>query len=324
MKFLNEYRVLIETEIEQLDYAHKFPANLYAPMDYILALGGKRMRPVLCLMSAELFGLPPKSALHAAMAVELFHNFSLIHDDIMDEAPLRRGKTTVHKKWNNNIAILSGDAMLVKAYRHLEAAPPRQLASLLRLFNKTAIEVCEGQQLDMDFENRTDVSIADYLKMIELKTAVLLGCSMQFGAIVAEEDVTNQELIYTFGRDLGIAFQLQDDILDVYADASRFGKQVGGDILANKKTFLLLRAFELADEKYRKELNRWMEETERPEEKVKAVTSIYNALNVRSLARAQMNQYYESALTALSKINVSEARKERIQQVAEEIMNREV
>ena len=325
MEIIEKYKLLIEKEIDQLDYDFKQPANLYEPIDYILSLGGKRMRPVLCIMASDLFEGSRESALPQAMAVELFHNFSLIHDDIMDEAPLRRGKETVHVKWDTNIGILSGDAMLVKAYESLSSAKPEFVPALLNVFNKTALEVCEGQQYDMDFESRTDVSIADYLHMIELKTAVLLGAALQMGAIVAGADEQDQKNLYEFGRNIGIAFQLQDDILDVYADPEKFGKQVGGDIILNKKTFLLLRAFELADENSRKALLDWTQRDRfDAEEKVTEVRKIYDSLNVRSLATAQMNQYFDLGMEAMKKVNQTDKLKKPLISLAEQLMQREL
>ena len=324
MEIFQKYKTLIEKEIDQLDYSFKQPANLYEPIHYILQLGGKRMRPILCIMASDLFEGSRSHSLAQAMTVELFHNFSLIHDDIMDEAPLRRGKETVHEKWNSNIGILSGDAMLVKAYEFLAKAESQHLSQLLKVFNKTALEVCEGQQLDMDFEVRNDVSIPDYLQMIEMKTAVLLGAALQMGAIVAGAHAEDQQNLYEFGKNIGIAFQLQDDILDVYADPEKFGKQVGGDIISNKKTFLLLRAFELADEKNREALKTWMEkEAFNPEEKVRAITEIYNALNVRSLATAQMNEYFDSGMQAMERIQQPDELKLPLKNLAKELMLRQ-
>lgn len=324
MDIFQKYKALIEKEIDQLNYNFKQPGNLYEPIHYILHLGGKRMRPILCIMASDLFEGSRSNSLSQAMTVELFHNFSLIHDDIMDEAPLRRGKETVHEKWNSNIGILSGDAMLVKAYEFLAKAESQHLPDLLKVFNQTALEVCEGQQLDMDFEVRNDVSIPDYLQMIEMKTAVLLGAALQMGAIVAGANSEDQKNLYEFGKNIGIAFQLQDDILDVYADPEKFGKQVGGDIISNKKTFLLLRAFELADEKNREALKSWMEKEEfNPEEKVREITKIYNALNVRSLATAQMNEYFDSGMQAMERIQQPDELKLPLQNLAKELMLRQ-
>ncbi len=324
MKQIESYKSLIETELERLQFSSHQPHNLYEPIDYILSLGGKRMRPILCLMGADLFEGTRNLALPQALAIEMFHNFSLIHDDIMDNAPLRRGKDTVHEKWNENVGILSGDALLVKAYEFLCNADSKCLKDLLAVFNKTSLEVCEGQQYDMDFETRTDVSISDYLQMIELKTAVLLGAALQMGAIVAGANSRDQSLIYEFGKNIGIAFQLQDDILDVYADPTKFGKQVGGDIISNKKTFLLLRAFELADDENRTELLKWIEKTDFDSvEKVEAVTAIYDNLNVRNLATAQMNKYFDLGMEAIEAIDRSEEAKMPLITIAKQLMHRE-
>ena len=230
------------------------PSGLYEPIRYILDMGGKRMRPLLALMSADLYGAPLASALPAAMAVEVFHNFSLVHDDIMDAPPLRRGRATVHKKWDANIAILSGDAMLIVAYQHLEAYPPEVFKPMSVLFSRTALQVCEGQQYDMEFENRDKVTLPEYLRMIEYKTAVLLGCGLRMGALVGGAPEAEQQAIYDFGISLGIAFQLQDDYLDVFGNPETFGKQVGGDIIENKKTYLYLQALELSAEPEKREL----------------------------------------------------------------------
>ena len=232
----------------------KEPSTLYNPVNYILDLGGKRLRPVLTLMAAEIFNCDYKKALDAALSIEVFHNFSLIHDDIMDEAPLRRGKETVHLKWDLNTGILSGDAMLIMAYQLFENYEPETFQKLAKLFSKTALEVCEGQQYDIDFEIRDDVKIDDYLKMIELKTAVLLGAALKMGAIVANASENDQNCIYEFGKNLGIAFQLQDDYLDAFGDPNTFGKQVGGDIIENKKTFLYLKAVEFSQKEIKLEL----------------------------------------------------------------------
>jgi geranylgeranyl diphosphate synthase type II len=245
MQKIVELQTLVSNRIKEQTYS-KFPHELYDPLDYIMSLGGKRMRPVLVLLAHHLYSDNHEEVLDAAIAVETFHNFSLIHDDIMDAAPIRRGKPTVHEKWNHNTAILSGDVMLVKAYEHFVNYPKEILPELLKLFNKTAIEVCEGQQIDMMFETQTNVSVEDYIRMIELKTAVLLGCSLEIGAIVAKAPTEEAKMLYEFGRLMGIAFQLQDDYLDVYANPDKFGKQVGGDIIANKKTFLWIEAHALA------------------------------------------------------------------------------
>jgi geranylgeranyl diphosphate synthase type II len=323
MHSIQQYQqfVLEYLKSEQHD---KEPRNLYEPVTYILGLGGKRIRPVLTLMSAEIFDASYKEALPAALAVEVFHNFSLIHDDIMDNAPLRRGKVTVHEKWNHNIGILSGDAMLVMAYKELAKCKPEHLQALLNLFNQTAIGVCEGQQLDMNFETMNEVSIDSYVKMITLKTAVLLGCSLQMGAIIAGSNLETQEHIYNFGKEIGIAFQLKDDILDVYGNIDKVGKQSGGDIISNKKTFLLLKSLELANPSQRKELDSWIAKTDFDKsEKVNAVKSIYNQLGIFELSEAEVNRHYESALKNLEWITCDASKKADLLHFAEALMGRE-
>ena len=300
------------------------PNELYEPMAYILGLGGKRVRPLLTLVGCDLFEGDINNSIPAALAVELFHNFSLIHDDILDNAPLRRGNTTVHEKWNTNIAILSGDGMLMKAVEILTIANEKHISALLKLFTKTGIEVCEGQQLDMNFETQDNVSVQNYIDMITYKTAVLLGCSLQMGAVTANASTENQEHVYEFGKHIGIAFQILDDVLDVYADANQFGKQVGGDIIANKKTFLLLKAFELANEKQNKQLAGLLKDTAITNElKVKDVTSLYNQLNIKQLAIDEANKHTDIALQHLSTLKAEESKKENLKQFALQLLNRQ-
>jgi len=310
----------IEKAIESTTYP-QYPGNLYEPISYIMNLGGKRLRPIMLLMSAELFGCDPEKAVPAAMAIETFHNFTLIHDDIMDNAPLRRGCQTVHEKWNSNTAILSGDVMMVEANKHITNVHISVLKPALDTFNATAQGVCEGQQLDMDFEVRNDVSIPEYINMIRLKTAVLVGGAMKLGAIVAHATEQEAELIYRFGEDLGIAFQLQDDILDVYGDPKKFGKQVGGDIISDKKTFLRLKLQELAGSTDLATLD--LDANLSPEEKISAVTKLYNQYLVREQAEALMKSYLDSAFAALGQINVPTERKQELTILANELMNRE-
>lgn len=323
VKFFQEK---IENELKQIQYGSN-PKELYEPIEYIMSLGGKRMRPVLVLMACDFFGGDPNKATHAAIAIELFHNFTLVHDDIMDNAPLRRGKQTVHEKWNNNIAILSGDAMIVKAYQEICKASSEQLPVLLNIFSDTALKVCEGQQMDMNYEKLNKVSIPQYIKMIELKTAVLLAGALKVGGIIGGAKEEDANALYEFGKNIGIAFQLQDDILDVYANAEKFGKQKGGDIIANKKTYLLLKAMEMAENnRYMKEeLQQWIVAPEfNPAEKVEAVTNIYNFLNVKELARNEMKRHYEKAINSLNTIPVSENKKEELIAFADSLMVREV
>ncbi len=323
VKFFQEK---IENELKQIQYGSN-PKELYEPIEYIMSLGGKRMRPVLVLMACDFFGGDANKATHAAIAIELFHNFTLVHDDIMDNAPLRRGKQTVHEKWNSNIAILSGDAMIVKAYQEICKASPEQLPVLLNIFSDTALKVCEGQQMDMNYEKLNKVSIPQYIKMIELKTAVLLAGALKVGGIIGGAKEEDANAIYEFGKNIGIAFQLQDDILDVYANAEKFGKQKGGDIIANKKTYLLLKAMEMAENnRYMKEeLQQWIAAPEfNPAEKVEAVTNIYNFLNVKELARNEMKKHYEKAISSLNTIPVSENKKQELIAFADSLMVREV
>ncbi len=306
-------------------FSVKEPKNLYEPIDYILHLGGKRLRPVLTLMACEVFGGRPEDALDAALAIEMFHNFSLVHDDIMDAAPLRRGKTTVHEKWDVNTGILSGDAMLIKAYQFFEEYPPEVFKRLVALFSQTAMEVCEGQQYDVDFETRNDVTIPEYLKMIEFKTAVLVGAAMKMGAIVASASAENAELIYGFGRDLGIAFQLQDDYLDAFGDPKTFGKQVGGDIIENKKTFLYLKAMEFASTSQQEELLRlFAAETKEISKKVETVKNIFMDSGAVESTRAAIREYTDKAFLSLEKISVSESSKKLLKQFGEQLMHRSI
>lgn len=326
MNTIRKYQEKIGQALENKSYGSN-PMELYDPIQYIMSLGGKRLRPVLVFMGCDFFNGNVERALHPALAVELFHNFTLMHDDIMDNAPLRRNKTTVHEKWNANVAILSGDAMFVKAYQELCKSDTAILPDLLEVFNDFAIKVCEGQQYDMNFEKRQRVSIAEYLKMIELKTSVLLGGSLKMGALLAYANENEAQKLYDFGKHIGLAFQLQDDILDVYADAEKFGKQVGGDIIANKKTFLLLKALEMVEgNRYMKEeLHQWLNAPHfDTKEKVAAVTSIYNFLNVREIARHEMKKHYDIALTFLNDITVELHKKNELIAFADSLMVREV
>jgi len=318
---IETYQKFIGKAIEALNLPST-PANLYEPIRYFLNLGGKKMRPVLTLMGCELFNPDYSNAKDAALAVELFHNFSLIHDDIMDEAPLRRGHETVHQKWNSNVGILSGDALLIVAYQKIATYKSELIGELLPLFNQTALQVCEGQQYDMDFESRDNVSITEYIEMIKFKTAVLLGCSLQMGAIIGGANKTDAKELYNFGVNLGLAFQLQDDILDVYADKNKFGKQVGGDIISNKKTFLLLKAFEDANTNQLKTLNNLFSETDNTT-KVNGVKTIYSELNIKEKAEHKMNEFYTIALNNLDAIQISDSKKKPLLNLAYFLMGRE-
>ena len=300
------------------------PEGLYGPVKYIISLGGKRMRPQLVLMACEMFGGKTEDALPAAIAIELFHNFTLVHDDIIDRAPLRRGKPTVHEKWNSNTAILSGDVMLVHAYRALEELREENVSSILSVFNRTAALVCEGQQLDTDFETQQQVSIAQYLKMIELKTAVLLGAALQIGALAGGANEKEAERLSGFGCAAGIAFQLKDDLLDVYGDENKFGKQKGGDIIVNKKTFLLIKALELCSPYQKEELLNWMQAgASNAIEKVKAVTAIYDSLNVKTVCEKEMELHHHRALRLLSEVKLDADKKYPLEAFISEMMGRE-
>ncbi|MAB48442.1 MAG: polyprenyl synthetase [Flavobacteriaceae bacterium] len=301
------------------------PVNLYEPVNYILKLGGKRLRPVLTLMTADIFGDKAALAMNAALSVEVFHNFSLVHDDIMDDAPLRRGKKTVHEKWDLNTGILSGDAMLILAYQLFENYEPKIFQSLAKLFSKTALEVCEGQQYDIDFETRNDVTIPQYLKMIEYKTAVLVGAAMKMGAIVAEASEQDQDGIYDFGRYLGIAFQLQDDYLDAFGNPETFGKQVGGDILENKKTYLYLKTLELGSDIEKYNLLELMSNISiTNEDKVEKVKALFNASGAADATQLAVKDYTKKAFSVLEKLNISEDKKQILQLFGEQLMNRRV
>jgi geranylgeranyl diphosphate synthase type II len=301
------------------------PKNLYEPIQYILGLGGKKIRPVLTLMSAEIFDADYSKALPAALAVEVFHNFSLVHDDIMDDAPLRRGNVTVHEKWNINTGILSGDAMLILAYQYFEQYEPAIFRELAKLFSKTALEVCEGQQWDVDFETRSDVTIPEYLKMIEYKTAVLVAAAMKMGAIVAETSVENGEFIYDFGLNLGLAFQLQDDYLDAFGNPATFGKQIGGDIIENKKTYLYLKAIEFASaEEKAKLLQLFSVSLDENESKIEEVKSIFNTSGASNATQQAIQDYTLRAFATLDKMNISSDKKAILKSFGENLMNRNV
>lgn len=314
-----ELQEIIEKAIPNIDYP-KHPANLYEPIRYIMNLGGKRVRPVMVLMASELFNDDVTIALDVALAIETFHNFTLVHDDIMDNAPLRRGAQTVHEKWGNNNAILSGDVMMVESNKHLSKVAINVLKPVLDTFNATAQGVCEGQQLDMEFEQRTDVSIVEYLEMIRLKTAVLLGGAMKLGAIVGGANEDDAALLYQFGENLGVAFQLQDDILDVYGNPEKFGKQVGGDIIANKKTFLHLKALSLANIE---ETDILITENDSPTVKVKTVTELYNRYNIKALATAEMEKHLLLANQALDALKVADHKKIHFRTLVQQILERD-
>jgi geranylgeranyl diphosphate synthase type II len=323
MHSIEQLQTIVNKAIADTKYTSE-PAELYEPISYLMQLGGKRMRPVLVLISTELFGADVLKALDAAIGIELFHNFTLMHDDIMDKAPLRRGNPTVHVKWNESAAILSGDVMFVEAYKLMIKVEDSILRDVLDIFSDTASGVCQGQQADMNFEKRDHVGLDEYIEMIRLKTAVLLAGSMQIGALIGGAEKEQADLLYEFGENLGLAFQLQDDILDVYGDPEKFGKQVGGDILADKKTFLLIKARELAKGETALELDKWLNNSDViPENKVNAITTIYNSIGVRKLAEAEMENYVLKALNALDKIAVDNSRKELLRKFAEHLLIRE-
>lgn len=293
----------VEKEIVRQPFGTQ-PKSLYEPIRYLMKLGGKRMRPLLVLMAYSLYKKDAEKIISYATAVEAFHNFTLMHDDIMDKAPLRRGKPTVHEKWNVNTAILSGDVMLVRVYDMFLSLPDHQLKKVLRAFNQCAAEVCEGQQWDMEFETKAKVTEAQYIEMIRLKTAVLLGFSLELGAILADAPEADQIALREFGVQIGIGFQLKDDLLDVYADQKKFGKQVGGDIIANKKTFLLIKALEKVRGKQKLELNQWLSAKKfNAAKKVKAVTQIYDALNISAITEKKIEEYFQQGFTSLSKVS---------------------
>ena len=321
---INEYQEQFIGYLESQNI-EKEPKNLYQPIDYILQLGGKRLRPVLTLLTTDIFNADYKLALPAAMAVEVFHNFSLVHDDIMDDAPLRRGNSTVHEKWNINTGILSGDAMLILAYQHFEQYEPAVFKDLAKLFSKTALEVCEGQQYDVDFETRTDVTIPEYLKMIEYKTAVLVAAAMKMGAIIAETSEENANLIYDFGRNLGVAFQLQDDYLDAFGNPETFGKQVGGDIIENKKTYLYLKAIEFSKPEEKEQLLHYFSIQPKDNlDKINAVKEIFNATGASVATQKSIQDYTLKAFETLDRINIPEDKKAVLKAFGENLMERKV
>jgi geranylgeranyl diphosphate synthase type II len=324
MHSIQQYQEFIATYL-QAQHRDKEPKNLYDPIHYILGLGGKRMRPVLTLMSAEIFDTDYQKALPAALAVEVFHNFSLVHDDIMDDAPLRRGNPTVHEKWNINTGILSGDAMLILAYQYFEQYQPKIFRKLAKLFSKTALEVCEGQQWDVDFETRNDVTIPEYLKMIEYKTAVLVAAAMKMGAIIAETSKTNSGLIYDFGLNLGLAFQLQDDYLDAFGNPETFGKQVGGDIIENKKTYLYLKAVEFAVGAEKDKLvHLFSNQPEDSTEKINLVKELFNATGASKATQQAIQEYTFKAFETLEEMNIDADKKAMLRAFGENLMGRKV
>ena len=300
------------------------PRGLYEPIEYVLSLGGKRIRPMLMLMAYGLWRDDNEKILPQAVALETFHNFTLLHDDVMDHADVRRGKPTVHKKWDENTAILSGDNMLVLSFKWMQQGPAEKMPAILNTFTTTAIEIDEGQQMDVDFEERNDVREEEYIEMIRLKTSVLLACAIKIGAIMADAPDEDVENLYKFGEAIGLSFQLQDDYLDVYGNPEVFGKAIGGDIACNKKTYMLINALNKAEGEEKKELEQWINAKDADrDEKVKAVTRIYNRLGIDQMAKAKMEQYYKEAIAFLDKVNVPESRKRTLRDYADSMMKRE-
>ena len=321
MKIVDTYRM------DFIDFLNKKihvknPINLYEPIHYILQLGGKRLRPVLTLLTCNVFDGDASDAYDAALAVEVFHNFTLVHDDIMDSAPVRRGKVTVHKKWDVNTGILSGDAMLIQAYQCFENYEPVIFKKLIRLFSKTSLQVCEGQQLDIDFETRNDVQIAEYLKMISFKTAVLLAAAMKMGAIIANAKDEEAEKVYNFGLNLGIAFQLQDDFLDTFGDAALFGKQIGEDISENKKTFLYLKAMAISNKKDKEKLHELYNSNQSDENKIIEVTRIFEKNNIPEITMNEIEGYTNKAFEILESLTLNAAKKEVLKSFGLDLMKR--
>jgi geranylgeranyl diphosphate synthase, type II len=322
MEQLKSLQQEIEAALADLKISNN-PKSLYEPISYFLSIGGKRIRPILVLLAARMFNNKREDVLNQALAVELFHNFTLVHDDIMDDAPLRRGIATVHEKWNDSQAILSGDVLLIVAYQYLMRTRTVYFGDLINAFNKMAIEVCEGQQMDMDFEQRTDVTIPEYIEMIRLKTSVLLGCALEIGAIVSDASPEDKKHIYDFGVNIGLAFQIQDDILDVYGDAEKFGKQVGGDIISNKKTYLYLTARNDANEAQQAIFEAQLS-NENHDEKVQIIRGLYDELNIRQKAADAMQGFYDKAMEHLKAISVNQEKKQLLIGLSDYLMQREI
>lgn len=313
----------INSYISQISLVRN-PEGLYAPIDYVLSVGGKRIRPVLTLMAHNLYKEDFISALAPAAGIEIYHNYTLLHDDLMDRADMRRGKETVHKVWNDNTAILSGDAMLVLAYQYIAQTPSTYLKEVLDIFNTTAMEICEGQQYDVDFEQREDVTENEYLNMIRLKTAVLIAGGLKIGAITGGASPEDAQQLYDFGINIGLAFQLKDDFLDVYGDPSVFGKNIGGDILCNKKTYMMIKTLELANQTQKIEMNRWTQTNNFiPEEKIKAVVDIYNEVGIKTRCESKMSEYYDKAMRNLKAVSVKEEKKKELINLVHHLMYRE-
>ena len=313
---------IINQEIQSIEYPQN-PSGLYAPIAYLLELKGKKIRPALTLLACSLYSEAVKEAINVSLAWEIFHNFTLMHDDVMDKADQRRGQSTVHKKWNENTAILSGDAMLILSYMYMSKSPPRNLKILLDLFSRTAAEICEGQQFDMEYETRTIISEEEYIEMIRLKTAVMFGACLKSGAIVGGANDSDQQILYDFGVSLGLAFQIKDDWLDVYGDPSIVGKRTGGDILCNKKTFLLVTALQTANNEDRTTLLKWMSNNVQSEKKINAVRKLYDKLNIREKVHIVLQNYCNQALNLLQKVSVETIRKKALEDIAVDLIKRE-
>jgi geranylgeranyl diphosphate synthase type II len=321
MLSFQEALTIVNREIKKIDYPTQ-PENLYDPIAYLLDLKGKRIRPALTLLACNLYKEEVTKAVNMALAWEIFHNFTLMHDDVMDKADMRRGQLTVHKKWSENTAILSGDSMLILAYHYIAKSDNDHLKELLNLFSTTASEICEGQQYDMSFENRLDVTEDEYLNMIRLKTAVLLGASLKSGAIIGGANENDSRFLYDFGINLGLAFQIQDDLLDAYGDSSVFGKKIGGDILCNKKTYLLVSALNASGKKEKEELLLWLNSSDNEEGKIQAIIGLYDTMRIKEKARNQMECFYQKAMQALKSVGVEEYKKSILISLAEELMDR--
>lgn len=323
MKTADEILSMVNEFLANLPYERK-PKSLYEPIRYVLSMGGKRIRPTLMLLGYNLFKDNPEKILMNAVALETYHNYTLLHDDLMDNADLRRGHETVHKKWDANTAILSGDSMLVLAYERMAQCDEKHLAKVLKLFTTTALEIGEGQQFDMEFENRNDVKEEEYIEMIRLKTSVLLACALKMGAILADASDEDAENLYKFGEQIGLAFQLQDDYLDVYGDTKVFGKEIGGDITSNKKTYMLINAFNLANDTQRAELQKWVDAKDFDrKEKVAAVTRLYNEIGIDKLAQDKIAYYFDQSKKYLDAVNVPAERKEELAKYAQKMMKRQ-
>lgn len=323
MKTADEILKMVNEFLDHLSYDRK-PESLYEPIKYVLSMGGKRIRPTLMLLAYNLYKENPEDILMNACALETYHNYTLLHDDLMDNADMRRGHLTVHKKWNNNTAILSGDSMLVLAFQRMMQCDTKHLKDILDLFTVTALEIGEGQQYDMEFETRNDVKEEEYIEMIRLKTSVLLACALKIGAILADASAEDADNLYKFGEQIGLAFQLQDDYLDVYGDSKVFGKEIGGDITSNKKTYMLINAFNKANDAQRKELTRWVSARDFDRnEKVDVVTRLYNEIGIDQLAQDKIAYYFAQSKKFLDAVNVSEEKKEELRKYAQKMMKRQ-